>query len=138
MFKTLYRLGKGLDPLKVFRPLDEFFHYAEISSKFNEKFQYNEFFKIYSTKKTPQKQKPLASLSPARGFVFRPAFAPLFVRGFGGRGGEGGIRTPGTVTRTPHFECGPFNHSGTSPFGGTNIGVFWESAGGRVQGKFWV
>lgn len=21
-------------------------------------------------------------------------------------GGEGGIRTPGTVTRTPHFECG--------------------------------
>src|SRR5262249_18227951 len=31
------------------------------------------------------------------------------------RGGEGGIRTPGTVTRTPHFECGAFNHSATSP-----------------------
>ena len=30
-------------------------------------------------------------------------------------GGEGGIRTPGTVTRTPHFECGAFNHSATSP-----------------------
>src|SRR5215510_4517078 len=32
------------------------------------------------------------------------------------RGGEGGIRTPGTVTRTPHFECGAFNHSATSPW----------------------
>ena len=30
--------------------------------------------------------------------------------------GEGGIRTPGTVARTPHFECGPIDHSGTSPF----------------------
>ncbi len=29
--------------------------------------------------------------------------------------GEGGIRTPGTVASTPHFECDPFNHSGTSP-----------------------
>ncbi len=31
-------------------------------------------------------------------------------------GGERGIRTPGTVARTPHFECGPIDHSGTSPF----------------------
>ena len=30
-------------------------------------------------------------------------------------GGEGGIRTPGTLPRTPHFECGTFNHSATSP-----------------------
>ena len=30
-------------------------------------------------------------------------------------GGEGGIRTPGTVTRTPHFECGAIDHSATSP-----------------------
>ena len=29
--------------------------------------------------------------------------------------GERGIRTPGTVTRTPHFECGPIDHSGISP-----------------------
>ncbi len=29
--------------------------------------------------------------------------------------GEGGIRTPGTVARTPHFECGSFGHSDTSP-----------------------
>lgn len=30
--------------------------------------------------------------------------------------GKGGIRTLGTVARTPHFECGPFDHSGISPF----------------------
>src|SRR5687768_10611828 len=30
-------------------------------------------------------------------------------------GGQGGIRTPGTVARTPHFECGAFNHSATCP-----------------------
>ena len=29
--------------------------------------------------------------------------------------GKRGIRTPGTVTRTPHFECGPFDHSGIFP-----------------------
>ena len=32
-----------------------------------------------------------------------------------GSGGEGGIRTPDTVARMPHFECGAFNHSATSP-----------------------
>ena len=26
-----------------------------------------------------------------------------------------GIRTLGTVTRSPHFECGPIDHSGISP-----------------------
>jgi hypothetical protein len=31
------------------------------------------------------------------------------------RGGEGGIRTPGTLARTPHFECGAIDHSATSP-----------------------
>src|SRR5690606_27202628 len=29
-------------------------------------------------------------------------------------GGEGGIRTHGTLARTPDFESGPFDHSGTS------------------------
>ena len=29
--------------------------------------------------------------------------------------GKRGIRTPGTVARTPHFECGPFDHSGIFP-----------------------
>ncbi len=32
-----------------------------------------------------------------------------------GAGGEGGIRTPDTVARMPHFECGAFNRSATSP-----------------------
>ena len=32
-------------------------------------------------------------------------------------GGEGGIRTLGTVTGTPHFECGTIDHSATSPRG---------------------
>ena len=31
-------------------------------------------------------------------------------------GGEGGIRTPGPREGTTHFECAPFDHSGTSPF----------------------
>src|SRR5438067_151464 len=35
-------------------------------------------------------------------------------------GGEGGIRTLGTIARTPVFETGPIDHSGTSPGGPTN------------------
>ena len=31
------------------------------------------------------------------------------------RGGEGGIRTHGTLAGTPVFETGTFNHSATSP-----------------------
>jgi hypothetical protein len=34
------------------------------------------------------------------------------------RGGEGGIRTPDTVARMPHFECGAIDHSATSPWPG--------------------
>ena len=30
-------------------------------------------------------------------------------------GGEGGIRTPGTLTSTSHFECDAIDHSATSP-----------------------
>ena len=30
-------------------------------------------------------------------------------------GGEAGIRTLGTLAGTPHFECGAFDHSATSP-----------------------
>ena len=33
-------------------------------------------------------------------------------------GGERGIRTFGTFTRTTAFETAPFNHSGTSPDSG--------------------
>ena len=41
--------------------------------------------------------------------------------------GKGGIRTPGTVTRTPHFECGPIDHSGTFPcaFCGANVRIYF-------------
>jgi hypothetical protein len=33
-------------------------------------------------------------------------------------GGEGGIRTPDTLAGMPHFECGAFDHSATSPYRG--------------------
>src|SRR3954470_10745751 len=36
------------------------------------------------------------------------------------RGGEGGIRTPDRLAPMPHFECGAFDHSATSP--GANSG----------------
>ena len=39
----------------------------------------------------------------------------LMTQGRAAAGGEGGIRTPDTVARMPHFECGAFNHSATSP-----------------------
>jgi hypothetical protein len=35
--------------------------------------------------------------------------------GFQEIGGEGGIRTHDTLASMPHFECGDFNHSTTSP-----------------------
>ena len=43
-------------------------------------------------------------------------------------GGERGIRTPGTVTRTPHFECGPIDHSGISPFSGRDQNLCFGTA----------
>ena len=41
--------------------------------------------------------------------------------------GERGIRTPGTVARSPHFECGPIDHSGISPFASANIEIIFHS-----------
>lgn len=60
--------------------------------------------------------------------------------------GERGIRTPGTVARTPHFECGPIDHSGISPivslrpcgnlgFGTANIHIFSYSVR-KIPKKF--
>src|ERR1700752_3357247 len=46
-------------------------------------------------------------------------------------GGEGGIRTPDTVARTPHFECGAFNHSATSPT--LNAAFRFHRAGPRAD-----
>src|SRR5262245_33302468 len=43
-----------------------------------------------------------------------PAIFLIFINALNDNyGGEGGIRTPDTVTRMPHFECGAFNHSAT-------------------------
>ena len=36
-------------------------------------------------------------------------------KGFHRCGGEGGIRTPGTLSGTPVFKTGAINHSATSP-----------------------
>src|SRR5579871_4147777 len=41
--------------------------------------------------------------------------------------GEGGIRTPDTVARMPHFECGAFNHSATSPGAHSGSMIFSEN-----------
>jgi hypothetical protein len=40
----------------------------------------------------------------------------------GEAGGEGGIRTHGTLARTTVFETVPIDHSGTSPIGAALIG----------------
>ena len=48
-------------------------------------------------------------------------------------GGEGGIRTHGTVTRTPDFESGTFDHSATSPYS-VRCG---RCKRGRIIAKVW-
>lgn len=46
-----------------------------------------------------------------------------------GHGGEGGIRTPDRLAPMPHFECGAFNHSATSPEGAiVGAGPLWLGA----------
>ena len=50
-------------------------------------------------------------------------------------GGEGGIRTHGTLARTPVFKTGPFNHSGTSPTA-QNIPIFSEYGRLADEGLF--
>ena len=47
-------------------------------------------------------------------------------------GGEGGIRTPGTLARTPHFECGAIDHSATSPGAAISMGERRSQACGPV------
>ncbi len=42
------------------------------------------------------------------------------------RGGEGGIRTPDRLAPMPHFECGAFDHSATSP------GAIWGDSSPAV------
>jgi hypothetical protein len=51
----------------------------------------------------------VARIGHRGGRLARPCCLPR------GLGGEGGIRTPDTVARMPHFECGAIDHSATSP-----------------------
>ena len=98
-----------------------------------------------------RRQAQVASRSgaptPARGSRRQPRSAragagwPRAPRSWKGQvsaGGEGGIRTPDTLASMPHFECGAFNHSATSPQRGRRL---WRAAldnGGpsRLQGHF--
>src|SRR5437879_2961554 len=48
-------------------------------------------------------------------------------------GGEGGIRTPDRLAPMPHFECGAFDHSATSP--GSQNGAVQPPRSGRVLGE---
>ena len=48
-------------------------------------------------------------------------------------GGEGGIRTPDRLAPMPHFECGAFDHSATSP--GAMTGDLLPPRSGRVLGE---
>src|SRR5436190_19239434 len=50
-------------------------------------------------------------------FWFLPGFpnSPSEIRNPKFYGGEGGIRTHGTVSRSQHFQCCQFSHSCTSP-----------------------
>ena len=55
--------------------------------------------------------RPAGASSAGRSECRAPAFAGARI------GGEGGIRTPGTLASTSVFETDPFDHSGTSPNG---------------------
>src|SRR3954454_15485294 len=50
-------------------------------------------------------------------------------------GGEGGIRTPDRLAPMPHFECGAFNHSATSPEGAKSRS--WAPVVGGVNRRGW-
>ena len=49
-------------------------------------------------------------------------------------GGEGGIRTPDTLASMPHFECGAFDHSATSPRSGRHPSRCGLSLSGENRG----
>ena len=48
-------------------------------------------------------------------FIRLASHNPLTLSWIKQNGGEGGIRTHGTVSRTQHFQCCAFDHSATSP-----------------------
>ncbi len=58
----------------------------------------------------------LAGIEPTTPwFVAKYSIQLSYSRSFQRYGGEGGIRTLGTLARTPDFESGTFDHSATSP-----------------------
>ena len=68
---------------------------------------------IWVQKKRPLQTQTLATISHSC-MNCRPPWKESLIKK--PNSGKRGIRTPGTVTRTPHFECGPFDHSGIFPF----------------------
>ncbi len=63
----------------------------------------------------PAARVPHAGRRPLYQASLEPAFALHAPASRGPIGGEGGIRTPGTLASTSVFETDPFDHSGTSP-----------------------
>ena len=51
-------------------------------------------------------------------------------------GGEGGIRTPDGLAPMPHFECGAFNRSATSPRAPFLARALDNGGPSRLQGQF--
>jgi hypothetical protein len=72
----------------------------------------------------------------------RPVRKPLEIQGvrcflevFEWGGGEGGIRTPDRLAPMPHFECGAFDHSATSP--GSHAGILIRRSVGASSRRGW-
>ena len=67
----------------------------------------------------PGAENPATTRQPVRHEVVTHVLGtfryPCLRAGQAYRGGEGGIRTPDRLAPMPHFECGAFNHSATSP-----------------------
>lgn len=51
-------------------------------------------------------------------------------------GGKTGIRTLGTVARSPHFECGPIDHSGIFPCSVGKVTTFCDTRA-KSSKKVW-
>ena len=51
-------------------------------------------------------------------------------------GGKTGIRTLGTVARSPHFECGPIDHSGIFPCSVGKVTTFFVIRERKVSKKY--
>ena len=63
---------------------------------------------LFAMMRDPLRRRRSRRVGDAPGDGFRTVVGP---------GGEGGIRTHGRLAPTPHFECGAFDHSATSPRG---------------------